>query len=84
MIWRCCLGGFGCDVAACHSAFPSNATISPCASFTETPYSGKTIPASPKTSQNVLGGTLYAWEDGYQPGPNQAEPGLCEYDGGHI
>ena len=31
-----------------------------------------------------LGGTLYAWEDGYQPGPNQAEPGLCEYDGGHI
>ena len=54
MIWRCCLGGFGCDVAACHSAFPSNATISPCASFTETPYSGKTIHASPRTSQIVL------------------------------
>ena len=31
-----------------------------------------------------LGGCVYAWEDGYQPGPNQAELGLCEYDGGHI
>ena len=32
----------------------------------------------------ALGGCVYAWEDGYQPGPNQAEPGLCEYDRGHI
>ena len=35
-------------------------------------------------TMRVLGGSLYAWEDGYQPGPNQAESGLCEYDGGHI
>ena len=32
----------------------------------------------------TLGGCIYAWEDGYQPGPSQAEPGLCEYDEGHI
>ena len=35
-------------------------------------------------SSRRVGGPVYAWEDGYQPGPNQAEPGLCEYDRGHI
>jgi hypothetical protein len=43
-----------------------------------TQYGQKTARLAP------VGGRVYAWEDGYQPGPNQAEPGLCEYDGGHI
>ena len=42
------------------------------------------LPAMGGGALGLLGGRVYAWEDGYQPGPNQAEPGLCEYDGGHI